>query len=103
MSENENGAGVDTPDAAPTKISHRQAPDHYKAIAATRRASILAKSIAYPPVGTRALWLHVVPRCPYGCSSGHVHRGPREGGRRRAGCDLGSYVVEPWVIREVSE
>jgi hypothetical protein len=100
----DNGAGgYASPGPAPL-ISRHQRTDPGQVIAATRRATIPARSIAYPPPNAgRSQWMHVVPRCPFGCRTAHVHRAGPEGGRRRAGCGRGSYVVEPWAVREVSE
>lgn len=102
-SDSGNGAeGSAAPGNRPTQTSRRQRTDPGQSIRETRRATILARSIAYPPTGAgRSLWVHVVPRCPYGCGTAHVHRAGPDGGRRRAGCGLGAYVVQPLVVREV--
>jgi hypothetical protein len=95
----DSAGGQPTPGAIIDMTRARQAAGLAQAIRATRRATTTARSVAYPPIGPRAQWLHVVGRCPF-CRGGHVHRAGPEGGRRRAGCGLGSYVVEPWIGRE---
>lgn len=102
----EEGPGDRHPGATTTTTSRRQRTDPGQAIRATRRTGTMARSVAYAPdvdgVG-RGRWLHVVPACPH-CGRAHHHLIDTEhGGKRRAGCRRGSYVVEPVVICDGAE
>lgn len=55
---------------------------------------LTARGVWLPPSGRRTIGLWIVGRCPFGrCHGSHAHRGGPDGGRRRAGCGLGDYLV----------
>ena len=47
--------------------------------------------VGYPPAGRRRFWI-VILLCPT-CRGYHSHRTGSRGGRRRAGCGQGEYIV----------
>ncbi|WP_433506763.1 hypothetical protein ACQP04_09900 [Pseudonocardia halophobica] len=99
MSTDVTGGGT-RPGPATRTTSDQQPTDPGQRIRETRRASVVARSVAFPPVpGGRRRHLHIVSRCPFDCGNAHHHLGPAEGGPRRAGCDRGSYIVTPWTVR----
>lgn len=59
---------------------------------------LIANATAYAPVGRRQQHVLLVRSCPL-CAGAHLHRGAQHGGRRRAGCGRGEYLVRTTAAR----